>query len=114
MTIYTSGEWHVKAGREEDFARKWLEFGGLGPAEDQSGRGALLLRDKKDALHYRSFGHWPDEAAITQWQVSDAFSRWMAELGEMVDELGSSVFEVVETVGTNADVSVGSAQPMAR
>jgi quinol monooxygenase YgiN len=114
MTVFTSGEWHIKAGREQEFARVWRDFGGLDFAETRAEVGAVLLRDKADPLHFRSFGHWPDQEAVDRWQGSDGFTRWMDDLRGSVDRLESAVFEVVETVGTNADVPVGSAQPAAR
>lgn len=99
MIVYTSGEWHVKAGRESDFERVWAGFGGMRAARGEGGPAAVLLRDRTDPTHYRSFGRWPSERSAADWQASEDFARWMADLHETLDRMESYNLEVAETVG---------------
>lgn len=109
MIVYTSGEWHVKAGREADFRRVWTGFGGLGGTRSDEGPVAVLLRDKEDPLHFRSFGRWPSEEASANWQASDGFRQWMSDLRDTLDGMESYNLDVAETVGEAAEVFAGVA-----
>jgi heme-degrading monooxygenase HmoA len=115
MVVFTSGEWHVRAGREAEFRRVWAEFGGLASAaQGEEAPVAVLLRDNDDPLHFRSFGRWPSEQASAEWQASAAFSQWMASLRETLDSMESYNLEVAETVGRAEQVFAGSAPARTR
>jgi heme-degrading monooxygenase HmoA len=108
MIVFTSGEWNVKSGREADFRRVWAEFGGKAEATEGDRPVAVLLQDKDDPRHFRSFGRWPSEQASSEWQSSAAFMQWMASLRETLETMESYNLEVAETVGRIEDVFAAS------
>jgi heme-degrading monooxygenase HmoA len=110
MIVYTSGEWHVKAGREEQFRRVWTGFGGMSGQQGEEGPVAVLLRDKDDPLHFRSFGRWQSEQAAADWQNSAAFREWISELRESLDRMETFNLEVAEVVGQPDHVFAGAGQ----
>jgi len=114
MIVYTSGEWHVKAGREAEFRRVWTGFGGQGAGQGDQGPVAVLLRDKDDPLHFRSFGRWPSETAAAEWQASDEFSKWITALHETLDQMESYNLDVAETVGEAREVFAGATAEASR
>lgn len=99
MTAYTSGEWHVTAGREDEFAEKWQAISDAVCAELGSGAWQVLLRDIEDHRHFRSWGHWEDEEAILRWRDGCAFGERIGELNAMLDDFETRVLRVVKTVG---------------
>ena len=54
--VYTSGDWHVRAGSEDAFVSRWREFLEYARAEAPGFVWARLLRDINDARHFVSGG----------------------------------------------------------
>ncbi|HEY3317764.1 MAG TPA: antibiotic biosynthesis monooxygenase family protein [Coriobacteriia bacterium] len=100
MSVFSSGEWKVKAGREDGFVRAWNDFAESSRKGIEPDVWALLLRDKKDPRHFRSIARWREEEAIARWQGSEDFRRRTAELREMVEQSDISVFDIVVSVGS--------------
>lgn len=98
MTVYTSGDWLVKAGCEEAFAEKWRELAGATAAEIEPGARQVLLRDLENPRHFRSFGKWQDNDEIVQWRDGTVFGRRIGELYELLESAAPAVFEVAAAV----------------
>jgi heme-degrading monooxygenase HmoA len=74
--VYTSGNWWVEEGREQDFITRWKEF--VGTAIELAGSGEFrLIQDKGNPQHFVSFGSWADQQAADGWRASEAFSEQM-------------------------------------
>lgn len=100
MTVYTSGDWYVKAGREEDFANKWQEIAGATTAEIEATAPQILLRDVEDPRHFRTFGRWENEEAIVRWRDGSVFGARIGELYELLEVAAPSVFDIVTSLGS--------------
>jgi quinol monooxygenase YgiN len=85
MAVYSSGDWHVKPGREQEFVDAWRELARWSLAEFDPGWGKLL-RDKEDPTHFISIGEWPDDQVIEAWRASEGFKQRMGEIRQLVDE----------------------------
>jgi quinol monooxygenase YgiN len=99
MAAYTSGEWHVKPGREQEFVNAWREMADWSGSEYDANGWAKLLRDKEDPTHFRSVGAWPDESVIEEWRASDGFKQRLAKIRELLDDLSIQSFDLAAEVG---------------
>ena len=87
---YASGNWHVRAGSEDEFIARWQAFitesaktaGGFGSAR--------LLRDGDDPRHFLSFSDWADAASRDAWKSSPGFAKGLAACRELCDDFVGS------------------------
>jgi len=94
MAAYTSGNWRVKAGREQEFISAWREAASWSGAEFDPMGWAKLLRDKDNPSHFVSIGEWADESAIERWRNDEEFKNRFVALAEFVEEVDIHPFEV--------------------
>lgn len=79
MSVYSSGDWLVHEGREDEFVRSWHAL--LEWVRDTADgfEGGSLLRDDADPRHFVSFAVWRDDAARGRWgRQPDAGDRMRA------------------------------------
>jgi quinol monooxygenase YgiN len=57
-TLYTSGSWRVKPGKEDEFVAAWQELASWTAAEMPGAMWATLIRDQDDPSRFLSFGPW--------------------------------------------------------
>ncbi len=98
MAVYTSGDWHAKPGREQEFVDAWLELAGWSSTEFAPGWGKLL-RDKEDPTHFVSVGEWPDEQVIEEWRASEGFKQRLGKIRELLDEVSIRTLDLAGEVG---------------
>jgi quinol monooxygenase YgiN len=99
MAVYTSGDWHVKPGREQEFVDAWREMAEWSTNEYGPKGWGKLLRDKEDPARFRSVGAWPDERAVEDWRASDGFTRRLAKIRELLEEVTIRTFDLATEVG---------------
>jgi heme-degrading monooxygenase HmoA len=87
---YASGNWTVKAGREEEFIARWLEFTGWSKANAPGAREFALLRDQDDPRHFISYGTWDDEASRKAWKNTPEFAKGFGACRDLCDEFSGS------------------------
>jgi heme-degrading monooxygenase HmoA len=97
-TLYTSGSWRVKPGREDDFVAAWQEIAAWTAAEMPGAMWATLLRDQDDPSHFVSFGPWESEDAIDAWRASDGFRERVARIRELLESFEPMTGEAVADV----------------
>jgi quinol monooxygenase YgiN len=95
MAVYTTGDWHAKRGREQEFVDAWQEFANWSGAEYDVGGWAKLLRDKEDPTHFRSVAEWDDEQVIERWRTGEGFKQRMANMRELLDDTKIYVMDPV-------------------
>jgi quinol monooxygenase YgiN len=99
MAAYTSGEWHVKPGREQEFVDGWKEVADWVTKEFDPTGWAKLLRDKENPGRFVSVGEWLDEATVDKWRASERAEQQLGMLRKLVDEGGVRDFQLVAEVG---------------
>ena len=99
MAVYTSGDWHVKQGREQEFVDAWREMAEWSTNEYGPNGWGKLFRDKEDPARFRSLGSWPDERAVEEWRASDGFTQRLAKIRELLDEVTIRTFDLATEVG---------------
>jgi len=97
-TLYTSGSWRVKPGREGEFVAAWQELASWTAAEAPGAMWATLLRDLDDPTHFVSFGPWESADAIDAWRASDGFRERVAGMRELLEGFEPMAGEAVADV----------------
>ena len=97
---YVSGDWVVKPGNEEEFARRWLAFTEWSQRTMPGAQRFLLLRDEGAPGHYISMGIWDDRASIDAWRNHREFARLRAEVVALCDSFHGSDFTMVASPAT--------------
>jgi heme-degrading monooxygenase HmoA len=92
--LYTSGDWLVQEGREEEFVAAWEELADWTGGNVSGAGWATLLRDRDQPRRFLSFGPWESLEAIEAWRASDGFQERVARIRELVEDLRTHTFEV--------------------
>ena len=101
MAVYTSGDWHVKPGREQEFVSAWRELAEWSVKDYGPNGWGKLLRDKENPNHFRSVGAWADERVVEEWRASEGFKQRLAKIRELLDELTIRTFDSAAEVGAS-------------
>jgi len=99
VAVYTSGDWQVKLGREQEFVDAWREMAEWSTNKYGANGWGKLLRDKEDLARFRSVGAWPDELAVEEWRASDGFKQRLAKIRELLEEVTIRTFDLATEVG---------------
>ena len=76
---YSSGEWEVRAGSEEEFVQRWTTFIEWS-LENAPGAGSfVLVRSTEDPTKFLSLGSWESQEAQQAW-------REMPRMQELLDQ----------------------------
>jgi quinol monooxygenase YgiN len=95
MAEYTSGDWHVKAGKEREFVEAWRELADwVGSEFDRRGR-ARLWQDRDDPAYFRSVGEWADTQTMERARASEGFKQRLTHIGELVSDWHIYTMDVV-------------------
>jgi heme-degrading monooxygenase HmoA len=93
---FTSGNWVVKAGREDEFVARWTEF--VQWSIDTMGAGVsdapILIRETASPNHFVSFGGWKDTETVQSWRRSVAFPERLGRCRELCDEFVAGDYTV--------------------
>ena len=100
VPVYTSGDWHVKPGLEQEFVEVWREVAEWSGSQfDPQGR-AMLLHDKEDPGHFVSVGEWPDEQVVEEWRRSSGYKERVNRIMELVEGMRISTLDLVAEAGS--------------
>lgn len=97
-SLYTSGEWIVKAGREDEFVAAWRDLAEWSMSNVAGGGWAKLLRDRDDPRHFVSFGPWDSLEAIEEWRASPGFQERVGRIREMLEGFEPRTLEAAAEV----------------
>jgi heme-degrading monooxygenase HmoA len=84
-TPYTSGDWVVSEGREDEFVAAWTEFVRWSVDNFPSVRWATLVRQDDEPRHFLSFGEWADAASVTAWRKHPEFPQKLGAARSLCD-----------------------------
>jgi quinol monooxygenase YgiN len=99
VAVYTSGDWLVKPGREQEFVDAWRELAEWSTREYGPEGWGKLLRDKEDPARFRSVGAWPSDHVVAEWRASEGFKQRLAKIHELLDDVTIRTFELAAEVG---------------
>jgi heme-degrading monooxygenase HmoA len=96
---YTSGDWRVKEGNEQEFIDRWTEFV-TWTKESSNGANEFFLIQQADVpQHFLSFGNWDDQSAVDAWRQTSDFAERLGRCRELCDEFKANDFVPVVHVG---------------
>jgi heme-degrading monooxygenase HmoA len=93
-TPFTHTTWHVKAGREDEFVQRWLEWAEWSHRQGLRAR-ARLLRDVENPSTFVSFGPWETIAAVRTWRREPGYHERVVRLQELVERFEPRTLEEV-------------------
>lgn len=96
---YTSGNWMVKEGHEDEFVDRWTEFTEWSLANAPGAENFLLIRDAADPKHFISFGAWEDAGTVAAWRDRPEFQQRLAACRALCDDFRSTDFTLSAAVG---------------
>lgn len=93
---FTSGNWTVKEGMEDEFVVRWTEF--VHWSVQTMGAGAtespILIRETAKPRHFISFGGWKDPEAVGAWREHPEFQERLGRCRELCDEFVAGDYTV--------------------
>jgi quinol monooxygenase YgiN len=96
--VYTTGTWIVKAGREEEFARRWQESVDSVSLENP-GISFKLLRDRENPRRYLSFGEgWRNPEQYDAVRESPGFQDSLASIWRLLESGEMTTFDLVAEI----------------
>lgn len=96
--LFASGNWHVRAGQEEEFVQRWKAFLGWTREAHPSMERATLIRDAGNAGHFLSFAEWADPAGRNAWREDPGFMEHFSACRELCDDFQGGDFNRTVTV----------------
>jgi heme-degrading monooxygenase HmoA len=95
---FSSGNWVVKEGSEEQFVSRWTDFLEWTRENAQGFQDASLLRDGEHPRHFVSFARWEDDASQEGWMALPEFPQKLGDCRELCDEFRGAPFTRVVSV----------------
>lgn len=90
-----SGDWHVRAGAEEEFVLAWKAFLDWTRASAPGFLGARLIRDLDDPRHHVSFAEWESHAARQAWRARPGFAERMGACRALCEDMRGANYDLV-------------------
>ena len=93
--VWTHGTWVVKPGSEDAFVQAWTDLARRTMSSLGSAR-PTLLRDRDRPNVFKTFGAWPDMAAVEAFRSSDAFRDGMAVLQPLMESFEPMTLDEID------------------
>jgi heme-degrading monooxygenase HmoA len=97
--IYTSGDWLVKEGKEDEFVEAWRELAAWTAGEMPGAGWARLLRDREEPRRFLSLGPWDSLESIEAWRGSEGFQSRVRRIRELLEDLRPRTLDAVAEAG---------------
>ena len=114
---YSSGEWEVRAGSEEEFVQRWTTFIEWS-LENAPGAGSfVLVRSTEDPTKFLSLGSWESQEAQQAWREMPRMQELLDQCRQLCEEFDTHSYTlaasqprgplggVTDTVGVTEPVS---------
>jgi quinol monooxygenase YgiN len=86
MEVYTSGDWVVKAGKEDEFVKRWQEFAQWTDKNIEGSGDFYLIQDQQNPKHFLSFGSWTSPEVVSKWRQLPEFQAFLGKCKELCDD----------------------------
>ena len=94
-SVWTHGTWVVKPGQEDAFVQVWTDLARTTMSSLGSGK-PTLLRDRERPNTFKTFGAWPDIAAVEAFRGSDAFREGIAVLQPLLESFEPMTLDEID------------------
>jgi heme-degrading monooxygenase HmoA len=92
--IFTSGNWVVQAGKEDEFIKAWTDFTSWTRENASGAEEFLLIRETPDGRHFLSLGSWESFDAVRQWRSTDEFQQKLGACRALCDDFRAGDYEL--------------------
>jgi heme-degrading monooxygenase HmoA len=89
---YSSGNWLVQQGNEEDFIARWTTFAEWSLENAPGAEAIVLVQDSDNPRHFLSLGAWVDEEAISAWRQMPTFRELLGACRELCEEFDARFY----------------------
>ena len=89
---YSSGNWLVKEGSEEDFVSRWTAFVEWSLENAPGFVTGLLIQDSDNPRRFLSLGAWDTAEAMQAWRQMPEFQELFEACRELCDEVQVSSY----------------------
>jgi len=83
---YSSGEWLVQAGSEEEFIERWTTFLEWTLNNAEGAESFVLVRSTEDPRRFLSLGAWENEEAQEAWREMPRMQELLSQCRELCEE----------------------------
>lgn len=84
---YTSGNWLVREGQEEEFIRSWKEFAQWSAKNISGNSDYQLIAEAKNPRHFLSFGSWESPEAVNNWRQTPEFKDFVGKCKQLCEDI---------------------------
>jgi heme-degrading monooxygenase HmoA len=89
---FTSGNWLVRAGSEQEFINRWTALTLWSRREARGAQFFYLIQDARDPRHFLSFGAWDDSEAVRVWREQPQFGELLGACRALCEEFEAHDF----------------------
>jgi quinol monooxygenase YgiN len=83
---YSSGEWLVQAGSEEEFVSRWTTFIEWSLNNAPGAESFVLVRSTENPRRFLSLGAWENQGALEAWQQMPRMQELLGHCRELCEE----------------------------
>jgi heme-degrading monooxygenase HmoA len=83
---YSSGEWLVRAGSEEEFIKRWTTFAESTLNNAPGVVSFVLVRSNKDPRRFLSLAAWENQEAQETWRAMPLRQELLSQCRELCEE----------------------------
>jgi heme-degrading monooxygenase HmoA len=96
---YSSGEWKVRAGSEEEFVQRWNAFIEWS-LENAPGAGSfVLVRSTEDPTRFLSLGSWESQQAQQAWREMPRQQELLGQCRELCETFDYHLYTLASSPG---------------
>jgi heme-degrading monooxygenase HmoA len=96
---FTSGNWLVRAGSEQEFIGRWSALTLWSLKNGQGAEFFYLIQDLRDPRHFLSFGGWDEPTSVQKWREQPQFRELLAACRELCDEFEAHDYTLASAPG---------------
>ena|SRR5215210_394212 len=86
---YSSGEWLVRAGSEEEFVDRWNAFIEWTADNAAGAESFVLVRSTEEPRRFLSLGAWESQEAQDAWREMPRMQELLGRCRQLCEEFGS-------------------------
>jgi heme-degrading monooxygenase HmoA len=83
---YSSGEWLVRAGCEEDFIESWTNLAQWSMNNAPGAESVVLVRSTEEPRRFLSLGGWENQEAQQAWREMPEMQKLLSQCRELCEE----------------------------
>jgi quinol monooxygenase YgiN len=96
---YSSGEWLVRAGSEEEFIERWTAFIEWSLDNAEGAESFVLVRSMEDPRKFHSLGAWESQQAQEAWREMPRMQVMLGHCRALCDEFDTHRYTLAASRG---------------